>query len=64
MQLRYRLQRNLFEENRKTPDIPASVRSTLIRLIEGLLVEALAEGVEKGQPSLETREADREQDHA
>jgi hypothetical protein len=42
MQPRHHLQRCFFEENRKMPDIPALQRSTLVRLIEGLLVEALA----------------------
>jgi hypothetical protein len=60
------LQRSLFEEDRKTPDIPVSQRSTLVRLIEGLLVEALADGasIETGTPPTETREAAHEQDHA
>jgi hypothetical protein len=62
MRLTHHLQRSLFEENRRTPDIPSSVRSTLVRMIEGLLVEALADhvNVEKGQPTLETREAGHE----
>ena len=66
MQPRHHLQRSLFEEDRKTPDIPASQRSTLVRLIEGLLVEALADGadIEKGTPATETREAAHEQDYA
>ena len=66
MQPRHHLQRSLFEEDRKTPDIPASQRSTLVRLIEGLLVEALADGAntETGTPTTETREAAHEQDHA
>ena len=66
MQPRHRLQRSLFEEDRKTPDVPASQRSTLVRLIEGLLVEALADGadIETGRPTTETREAAHEQDHA
>lgn len=66
MQPRHHLQRSLFEEDRKTPDIPASQRSTLVRLIEGLLVEALADGanIETVTPTTETREAAHEQDHA
>ena len=65
MQPRHRLQRNLFEVDRKTPDIPAPLRSTLVRLIEGLLVEALADGAssETCAPTSETREAAHEQDH-
>jgi hypothetical protein len=66
MQLRRHLQRSLFEEDRKTPDIPASQRSTLVHLIEGLLVEAVANGgkIETGTPTTEAREAAHEQDHA
>ena len=66
MQPRHHLQRSLFEEDRKTPDIPASQRSTLVRLIEGLLVEALADGadIEKSTPATETRETAHEQDYA
>ena len=63
MQSRRHLQRSLFEEDRKTPDIPASQRSTLVRLIEGLLVEALAD-IETGTPTTETRGAAHEQDYA
>ena len=66
MRPRHHLQRSLFEEDRKTPDIWASQRSTLVRLIEGLLVEALADGanIETVTPTAETREAAHEQDHA
>ena len=66
VQPRRHLQRSLFEEDRKTPDILASQRSTLVRLIEGLLVEALADGanIETRTPTTETREAAHEQDHA
>jgi hypothetical protein len=42
MQPTRHLQRSLFEEDRKTLDIPASRRSILVHLIEGLLVEAVA----------------------
>jgi len=59
----HHLQRSLFEEDRKTPDIPASQRSSLVRLIEGLLVEALATGANIATGT-ETREAAHEQDHA
>jgi len=65
MQPRHRRQRHLFEEERKAPDIPAAQRSVLVRLIEGLLVEALAGA--KAVPSVatpQTREAAHEQDHA
>ncbi len=59
------LQRSLFEEDRQRPEIPESQRSTLVRLIEGLLVEALADDaiIETGKPT-KTREAAHEQDHA
>jgi hypothetical protein len=66
MQPRHHLQRSLFEEDRKTLGIPASQRSTLVHLIEGLLVEAIDDGakVETGTPTTETRKAAHEQDHA
>jgi hypothetical protein len=66
MQPRHHLQRSLFEEDRKTPDISASQRIALVRLIEGLLVEALADGanIETGTPTPETRGAAHEQDYA
>jgi hypothetical protein len=66
MHPRHHLQRSLFEKDRKTPDIPASQRSTLVHLIEGLLVEAVADGanIEMGASTTETREAAHEQDHA
>jgi hypothetical protein len=66
MQPRRHLQRSLFERDCKTPDIPASRRSTLVHLIEGLLVEAVADGtkIEMGTPTTGTREAAHEQDHA
>jgi hypothetical protein len=63
MRPRHHLQRSLFEEDRKTPNIPASQRRTLVHLIEGLLVEAVANS-EMGTPTTETREAAHEQDHA
>jgi hypothetical protein len=66
MQPRRHLQRSLFERDRKTPDIPASRRCTLVHLIESLLIEAVANDadIETGTPSTETREAAHEQDHA
>jgi hypothetical protein len=64
MQPKRHLQRSLFEADRQTPEIPLSQRSTLVRLIEGLLVEALADGanIEMGTPTTET-EAAHEQNH-
>ena len=66
MQRRRHFQRSLFEEERKTPDIPVSQRSTLVHLIEALLVEAVANGanIEAGTATKATREAAHEQDHA
>ena len=66
MQPRHRLQRNLFEEDRKTSHIPTALRSVIVRLIEGLLVEALVGGanIEMGTPTTETKEVAHEQDHA
>jgi hypothetical protein len=62
MQPRHRLQqRDLFEEDRKTPDIPASRRGILVPLIRGLLVEALSVA---SVASAQTKEAAHEQDHA
>ncbi|WP_152648133.1 hypothetical protein [Bradyrhizobium elkanii] len=66
MQPRRHLQRGLFEEDRQTPEIPASQRSTLVRLIEGLLVDALADGanIVTGTLTTETGDAADEHDHA
>lgn len=62
MQPRHRLhQRDLFEEDRKTLDIPASQRGILVPLIRGLLVEALSVA---SVASAQTKEAAHEQDHA
>ena len=66
MQPRQRLQRSLFEEESKPPDMPAAQRSTLVRLIEGLLVEALADGASSATcaSTTDTTEVAHEQDHA
>ncbi len=66
MQPSRHIQRSLFEEAGKTPDIPASRRSTLVHLIEALLVEAVTKGtnIEAGTATKATREAAHEQDHA
>ena len=65
MQPRHRLQRNLFEEEHAVPEVPAAQRSVLVRLIERLLVEALAnDGGEARVATPETQEAAHEQDHA
>jgi hypothetical protein len=63
MQPIHRLQRNLFEEYRKTSHIPAALRSVIVRLLESLLVEALTGGAgSEACATTETRDAD-EQDH-
>ena len=66
MQPNLRPQRDLFEEERKSRDIPPALRSTLVRLVESLLVEALADHTssETSAPMPETTEAAHEQDHA
>jgi hypothetical protein len=65
MRSRQTRQRDLFEKNRATAEIPAARRMTLVRLIERLLVEAVAECEAAAQADgLEKREAGNEQDHA
>jgi hypothetical protein len=64
MQPRHCLQRNLFEADRKTSHVPATLRSVIVRLIEGLLIEALASGMSgPAVAAPETKEAAHEQDH-
>ena len=58
-------QRDLFEEDQPAAEVPTTVRVTLIRLIEALLVEAVADGsVEPRADGNAAREAWHEQDHA
>jgi hypothetical protein len=65
MRSRQTRQRDLFETDRATAEIPAARRMTLIRLVERLLVEAVAECEAASQAGgLETRGAGNEQDHA
>ena len=65
MRSRQTRQRDLFETDRATADIPAARRKTLVRLIECLLVEAATECEAAAQADgRETREAGHEQDHA
>jgi hypothetical protein len=61
MRLRQPRQRDMFETDRATAEIPAARRMALIRLVERLLVEAAAECEVAGQADeLETREAGHE----
>lgn len=64
MRARQRQQRDLFSEQRKTPEVPAPLRSAILRLIEGLLVEALAGDSKSPAATPEIGEAAHEQDHA
>ena len=58
-------QRDLFEEDQPAAEVPTTVRVTLIRLIEELLVEAVVDGsVEPRADGSAAREAGHEQDHA
>jgi hypothetical protein len=58
-------QRNLFEEHRPAAEVPTTVRMTLIRLIEELLVEAVVDGsIEPRADGSAAGEAGHEQDHA
>jgi hypothetical protein len=58
-------QRDLFEEDRPAAEVPTTVRVTLIRLIEELLVEAVVDGsVAPRADGNAAREAGDEQDHA
>ena len=65
MRSRQTRQRDLFETDRATVEIPAARRMALVHLIERLLVEAIAECEAAAQADrLETREAGTEPDHA
>jgi hypothetical protein len=58
-------QRDLFEADRKPAEFPAAQRRELVRLIESLLGEAVAECEAVAQSGgLETKEVAHEQDHA
>ena len=58
-------QRDLFEVDQKMSDIPNTQKTLLVSLIERMLVETLADdGVATYEPSVKTREAADEQDHA
>jgi hypothetical protein len=59
-------QHELFEEARKTADIPDAQRSILLRLLERLLIEAVTvrdEG-KRSVDNSESAEIEHEQDHA
>ena len=57
-------QRDLFKVDRKSADIPATQKDILVRLIERLLVEALADDDAAHSANDKTKEAAHEQDHA
>ena len=58
-------QRDLFEVERKTSDIPSTQKPLLVSLIERLLVEALAnDAIVTRAANDTTREAAHEQDNA
>ena len=58
-------QRDLFEVERKTSDIPSTQKPLLVSLIERLLVEALAnDAIVTRAANDKTREAAHEQDNA
>ena len=57
-------QRDLFKEAPKTSDLSDTQRNLLVRLIECLLVEALADGAKTAAANLENKEAAHDQDHA
>jgi hypothetical protein len=64
MRARSSRQRDLFEEDQPAMEVPTTVRVTIIRLIEVLLVEAIVEGnVESRGDGNAAREARHEQDH-
>ena len=65
MRSRQTRQRDLFETDRALAEIPAARRMALVRLVECLLIEAVAEREAAVQADgLEMREAGNEQDHA
>ncbi len=64
MQPRPSRQRDLFEVERKTSDIPSTQKPLLVRLIERLLVEALVDDDAAHAANDKTKEAAHEQDHA
>lgn len=65
MRARQRQQRDLFSDQRKTPEVPAPLRSAILHLIAGLLVEALAGHNNKPSVAIpEIGEAAHEQDHS
>jgi len=65
MQPTPRRHRDLFDEERETPPVRASLRSALVPLIERLLIEALAGNRSEADATTPApREAAHEQDHA
>lgn len=60
-------QKDLFEPDRETQEIPVALRPKILRLMEDLLAEAVAIDhgrAEAQSQARQTREARHEQDHA
>ena len=58
-------QRDLFEENKPTAQVPTTLTATLVRRIGELLVEAIADGtIEARMGDNKASGAAHEQDHA
>jgi hypothetical protein len=58
-------QKDLFEPDRETQEIPVALRPKILRLMEDLLAEAIDHGRTEAQSQgRQTREAGHEQDHA
>ena len=58
-------QKDLFELDRETQEIPAALRPKILRLMENLLAEAIDDGRDEAQSQArQAREAGHEQDHA
>lgn len=58
-------QKDLFEPDRETQEIPVALRPKILRLMEDLLAEAIDHGRAEAQSQArQTREAGHEQDHA
>ena len=64
MRSRPRRQRDLFEEEQATAQVPATLKATLVRRVGELLVEAIGDGSVKARTGDNAaNEAGHEQDH-